>query len=569
MGKICPKCGKELPEESSFCLSCFHSFDAPNAPIKPPPFSASGIKKPKNNKTKRIILIIALILLFLIIMGVLIWAMKSRNAPEPQPTTPETTFISVTETVPVTQENGEAVTDASGEQVFQVIEVTKAVTLPPPSTTEKRGFFETLFNKETASSQSSANTSGTNNGTSVSSASGTAETTEKKSWWEILFGKDEETTATPTNAPTVPVAATPTTQIGTTATRPVTTRPSTATTVITTTTTRPTTATTRATTIQTTAVQTTSSGSYYFEYAPQYASQPDGNIALTKYIGNASVVTIPSYVNGKTVAAIKSDCFINDSRIQQINFDDSLTYTISLNKHCFNNLSALTKIIHNNKGIHLDPQFSINCPITYIGKDGINDNKLINGAYYKGSAFYWFTAHPSYTTLTLPDWCNKIDNGHNLFEVANLKVINIHKDVTNVPFLCVSYNAGLTAINVENGHPICFSYNGVMFSKGTSSSATSYSYCVYPNSKTDKVYKIPAGKRVTFKFGSGGPTYNGITNTYLEELWLPSDAFLQNDCSQQFQNNYPNLKRIYIAPNHPQYEKINKNFCGTITVTDF
>lgn len=568
MEKVCPKCGKELPEESSFCLSCFYSFEPKNNKIKPPPFAGSSAKKSTSKPSKLIIAIILAILLFLIIMGVLIWAIKSSNTPDPEPQTPETTFISVTETIPVTQSNGEAVTDESGEQVFEVIEVTKAVTLPPPSTTEKHGFFETLFNKEPSSAQNSPGTSGTNNDKTASSTPGTSETTEKKSWWEILFGKDEETTAASTNTPTVPVATTPVTQNSTTATQPVTTRPSTATT-ITTTTTRPTTATTRPTTIQTTAVQTTASGSYHFEYAPQYASQPDGNIALTKYVGNATVVTIPSYVNGRKVAAIKADCFINDSRIQQIVFDDSTTYTISLNKHCFNNLSSLTKIVQKNKDIHLDPQFSINCPITYIGKDGVNDNKLVNGAYYKGSAFYWFTAHPSYTTLTLPDWCNKIDNGHNLFEVSNLKVINIHKDVTNVPYMPTVYNAGLMAINVESGHPVCFSYNGVLYSKGTNSSATSYSYCIYPNSKTNKVYKIPAGKKLVFEFGSGAPTWNNITNTYLEELWLPADATLQNNCSQQFQNNYPNLKKIFITPNHPQYENIKKNFNGTIIVTDF
>lgn len=568
MEKICPKCGKELPEESSFCLNCFYSFETKSNGIKPPPFSPKDGGNNKSKPSKRVIVIVLIILLFLIIMGVLIWAMKKQNTPDPQPSTPETTFINVTETIPVTQTNGEAVTDESGEQVFAVVEVTKAVTLPP-STTEKRGFFETLFNKEPSPSQSASDSSGANNSEKPgSSLPATQETTEKKSWWEILFGKDEETTASPTNAPTVPVATTRVTQSSTTATPPATTKPSTATS-ITTTTAKPTAATTKPTTVQTTVVQTTENGSYHFEYAPQYASKPDGNIALTKYVGNATVVTIPSYVDGRKVAAIKTDCFINDSRIQQIVFDDSISYTISLNRHCFNNLSSLTKIVQKNKDIHLDPQFSINCPITYIGKDGVNDNKLVDGAYYKGTSFFWFTAHPSYTTLNLPDWCNKIDNGHNFMDVSNLKVINIHKNVANVPYMPTVYNTGLTAINVESGHPTCFSHNGVMFSKGTNSSASGYSHCIYPNSKTDKVYKIPTGINLVFEFGNGAPTWNNITNTYLEELWLPANATLQNNCSQQFQNNYPNLKKIYITPNHPQYENIKNNFSGTLTITNF
>ncbi|MGN1315961.1 MAG: hypothetical protein ACI4VW_02770, partial [Acutalibacteraceae bacterium] len=103
--------------------------------------------------------------------------------------------------------------------------------------------------------------------------------------------------------------------------------------------------------------------------------------------------------------------------------------------------------------MHISPCFAINCPITYLGKGGEADNKLIDGAYYTGTAFLWFTAHPSYTTLTFPEWCTKIDNGHNLDEVSNLQVMNIHKNVSNIPTNALHYGDGLKAINVESGHP--------------------------------------------------------------------------------------------------------------------
>ncbi|MBR4287065.1 MAG: leucine-rich repeat protein [Clostridia bacterium] len=548
MSKKCPGCGKELPEESNFCLSCFYSFDKPSVSKRRKPliiFFANLKSKITKRVLKRSLTALASLALFLLVMGICIVALKNAKSSDPVLPEPETTVIAETLTIPVTQENGEAVTDENGEDVFQVVEVTKTVTLPP-STTEKKGFFDKIFDSDTKNNSQSKNDKTTDGKNTA--------TTEKKGFFDQLadsiFGDKEETTE---NRQTTAEehATTPATTAPSTTSKPATT-------------TEKTTQAT-ATTVGTTAVTTTPSGSYYFEYEPLYPNnlENSGNrIRLTKYVGDASIVTVPCSVDGKPVAGIYTDCFIDNSKIKEIHFDDTTTTTISLYSHSFNNLSSLTKIVTNNKGVHMNGDFACKCPITYIGKDGSTNNKLIDGAYYKGTVFYWFTDHPSYTTLTLPDWCTKIDNSSDLGNCSNLKVLNIHKNVSNVQTSAWDYGDGLKEINVEKGHPTVFSHDGVMFYKWSTGSIYD---CIYPYSKTDKTFKVPENCYLSI-----GKSSVFTTNPYLEEVWLSSTSYLKSpDSKYMYDTCYPNLKRIYISPDHPQYDKIAKTFKGELIVKDF
>ena len=612
MIKKCPNCHKELPEEAAFCLYCntVLTKDAAGKATKDKN-KKKAVRKEQLNK-KKTFTYIGMVAAFILLMGICITALKYCNS-DSSVKPVGTTIKTVTSTVAVTEENGEPVTDAQGEQVFDIVTVTEVEVLTTKkhnifdkvfnnnsdktdnpgkndnnntgisdeSTTKKGGFFDKLFGKDDVDTTTEKNDTAGKTDSQVSDA--IPETTKKESFFDKLFGDDEEDTeeevkttgsaasttkengatvaptAPETNEPTATI--TPTHPTSTTTTQPATSAPTS------TTTTKPTESTNTTKPPEISSVLSSENSSYYFEYEPQYKSNPEGNIALTKYIGNASVVTIPSYVDGRKVAAIREDCFKNDSKIKEINFDDSTTYTISLYSHCFNNLTSLTKVVFNNKGVHIDSPFAYNCPILYLGKDGKTDNKLIDGAYYKGSVFYWFSAHPSFTVLTFPDWCTKIDNNHNLNEVPNLKVINIHRNVTNVPYMSLRYSQGLSAINVENGHPLCFSKDGVLFSKLSQNDST-YSYCIYPYSKTDSVFKMP---QIDTKCTLGiGPNSAVIANQYLEELWLPSNGYLYAPDSKYFYETcYCNLKRIYIHKDHPQYDKISKTFKGELIVKDF
>ncbi len=554
MERKCPNCGKELPEEAAFCLFCFTDINnykksevcpavvaTTENEVKKAPFIVAF--KAKFNK--KLFCRIGVAAAFLLIMGICIFAMKSMNSGDNLKPENNTTIIKETVTVAVTDKGGEAVTDDAGEQVFDIIEVTK---IAPVSTTEKQGFFDKIFGSSTTKDETKkANTNDSNKN------SDSTETTKKQSFFDKLFGNDEkEEENTTENSSTTKNNDPSTEEFGTTQ-APSTSEESTTTP----TTTKPT-----QTETQTSEVFTTESGSYYFEYEPQYSSSPDGNIALTKYVGSAEIVTIPSFIDGRKVAVLKQNCFSDDPKIKEIHFDDSSTYTIMLYSHCFNNLTSLSKVIFNNKGFFTSTAFAYNCPITYMGKGGKNDNKLIDGAYYLGNTFLWFTAHPSYTTLTFPDWCTKIDNAHNLYECPNLKVLNIHKNVLNIPKSSIYYGDGLTAINVETGHPEVFSSEGVLFYKWGNDTIFS---CVYPYNKTDKIFKLPDNCYLSMGKGS---IYT--VNTYLEEVWLSKTSYLKSPASKDFYNNcYPNLKRIYIAENHPQYNDIVKTFKGELIVKDF
>lgn len=577
MGKKCPNCGKELPEEAAFCLFCFTDIDnykkseicpvavtATENSVSKLSFS-SALKKKLN---KKIFCRIGIAAAFLLIMGICIFSMKSINSSDTLKAETGTTIIKETSTVAVTDKGGEAVTDEAGEQVFEVVEVTK---IAPVSTTEKQGFFDKIFNISTTKKNKTNNKTDKNKNDSLNST----ETTKKESFFDKIFNKTDKeekkttlpsstntskppkTTSNPTittlpsstNSPIIPdTEEHGTTQIPSTSEKIPTTNS---------TTTKPV-----QTETKTSEVYTTDNGSYHFEYEPQYSSSPDGNIALTKYIGEATVVTIPSYIDGRKVAVIKENCFSDDSKIKEIHFDDSSTYTVMLYRHCFNNLSSLSKIVTNDKGYFTSTAFAYNCPIVYIGKGGDSENILVDGAYYLGTTFLWFTAHPSYTTLTFPDWCTKIDNAQNLHECPNLKVINIHKNVANIQKSSIYYGDGLTAINVEAGHPEVFSSDGVLFYKWGND--TIYS-CVYPYSKTDKTFKLPDNCYLSMGKGS---IYT--TNAYLEEVWLPETGYLKSPGSKDFYNNcYPNLKKIYIAKNHSQYDEIASTFKGELIVKDF
>lgn len=542
----CPNCGKALPEEAEFCLFCFTDIESfKKSQVRPVAATSRngscitalfGILKAK--LTKKLFCRIGVFAAFLLVMGICIFAMKTINSQDSLKTNPGTTILKDTSAVAVTKENGETVTNTNGEQVFDIIEVTKVVTV---STTEKQGFFDKIFNSSSAEKENSGDK---NNGSTL------VETTKKESFFNKLFGDDDDETQPVTKPSTTQPSTEGNTenQSSTTTETPLASEKDT---------TKPV-----STETDTTDVYTTESGSYYFEYEPQYESSPNGNIALTKYIGNAEIVTIPSYIDGRKVAVIKQNCFLDDPKIKEIRFDDSSSYTVMLYYHCFNNLTSLSKLVFNNKGFFTSTAFAYNCPIVYMGNDGKTNNLLIDGAYYLGNSFLWFTAHPSYTTLTIPSWCTKIDNAQNIHECPNLKVINIHKNVSNIQKSSLYYGDGLTAINVEPGHPEVFSSDGVLFYKWGNDSVFS---CVYPYSKNDNSFKLPNNCYLSMGKGS---IYT--VNSYLEELWLPKTSFLSSPSSKDFYNNcYPNLKKIHIAENHPQYDDIKKTFAGELIVGKF
>ena len=566
MEKKCIKCNKPIPDEAAFCLFCFTEQEAglSTAPL------VYGTAAPTKKIGKKVIAgIVLCAFVFLFLLGSCIAAMKKSNSSSQLATeTPvtETQVVTYTQTVDVTDASGEQVTDASGEAVTNVITVTQIQTYVPQQaqTTEEKGFFDKLFNdnKETTADNTSA---GDKNPQT------TPETTEKQGFFDKLFGNDETTATTKTPAPFADVISTQkidntsTTKNNTSSVHPATTQKPTTTQS---TTQKPATTQKPTTTQPNTTQPTTEQPSYYFEYETYDSRYPEGNIMLTKYVGNASVIHIPTHIDGRKVYAVGKNCFVNNYQLREIYVDYSSSRDFFyFSSFSFDNCPNLTKIdCTENMGISISPWFSKGCPIIEFIYRG-HEKSFVDGAYYYGgTALLWFTSHPDYTTLTLPAQCTKIDNGHNLAEVPNLKVLNIHKNVSNIPFMYIHYNDGLEQVNVEAGNPWAVSVNGVMFCRNATNKP--FDYSIYPKQNKTKTLVMPRAE-LTCKLCYSRSSLN-IANDNLEELWMNETSLLTSpDSKAMYTTAYPNLKRIYITPNHPQYDLIAKTFTGELIVKDF
>ena len=490
--KACPFCGDKVPEEAIYCLNCSSVLNERQVFPK---------VKDKKKKTiaviprKKFMGIIAIVLSVVIMFSSCIFAIKSTRDSEPNKGTPETTLS------PVTEENGENVTNENGEPVFEVIELTD-------TTTEKQGLLDKLFGKdETEKSDASYET-----------------TTKKQSIIDKLFG--DETTTLPT---TKPEATTSTTTTETTTNQSET-----------------------SSTTSTTEITTESNEEYSFEYTVE----SDGYVTITGYSGNASVVTIPAKIEDKCVTEIAKGAIANDSKITKIIFE-SRTKHIDLYDAAFLNLSSLTTLDMGGGYYTVWGHFAADCPVKNI----INISKyhtFYEGGLYSNKELIYFCENPCYSEINIPEWSVGIRNGYSLKYNDNVKVINAHKDITYLPQSYNWYNEALEAINVESGNSRYISKDGVFFYKANSSQ-TRYFYSIYPYSKKDKTFVIPENCNLCTRSSSL------ITNPYLETLYIPSSSALEHsDSSWCYNTAFKSLKSIYIAEGHSQYDKIYKTFTGNI-----
>lgn len=490
--KSCPFCGAKVPEEAIYCLNCSSVLNERQVFPK---------VKDKKKKTiaviprKKFMGIVAIVLSVVIIFSSCFFAIKSARYSEPSKENPETTLA------PVTEENGENVTNENGEQVFEVIELTD-------TTTEKQGLLDKLFGEdETEKSDVSSET-----------------TTKKQSIIDKLFG--DETTTLPT---TEPEATTSTTTTETTTNK-----------------------TETSSTTSTTEITTESNEEYSFEYTVE----SDGYVTITGYSGNASVVTIPAKIEDKCVTEIAKGAIANDSKITKIIFE-SRTKHIDLYDAAFLNLSSLTTLDMGGGYYTVWGHFAADCPVKNI----INISKyhsFYEGGLYSNKELIYFCENPCYSEINIPEWSVGIRNGYSLKYNDNVKVINAHKDITYLPQSYNWYNEALEAINIEAGNSRYISKDGVFFYK-SNSSQTRYFYSIYPYSKKDKTFVIPENCNLCTRSSSL------ITNPYLETLYIPASSTLEHsDSSWCYNTAFKNLKSIYIAEGHSQYDKIYKTFTGNI-----
>ena len=295
-----------------------------------------------------------------------------------------------------------------------------------------------------------------------------------------------------------------------------------------------------------------------FEYKNYNSSGTQ--ISITKYKGNASLVTVPVYIDGKMVVQIETNAFKDNSKIKTIDIPKGERSSIWLSEDCFNNLSSLTTVNLYDNVFDTRGNFAVDCPIKDLNTT-YWEYKFVDGALYAYSQVGWmliyFAGNTCYTTLTVPSWCTAIYSG-NLSTAKNLKVINMHKNIISFPNNVFYYNQSLEAINVEEGNSNYFSKDGVLFCNVTG--GTNYT-AIYPYSKKDKSFTFPQKDGYTFRLDY---LSSGYTNPYVEEFYIPLNTHI--NYSQNYMNSFPKLKKLNFAKGHSDYENIKSKFPGEVTI---
>lgn len=487
--KECKFCNAQLPDEASFCLSCSSSLNCNDEPDS---------KKPKVFLHKKTFAF-CIALLFIFTLSA-ISAYKIKKLPlKPQTNTPETVLV------PVTEENGETVTDSQGDTVYEPVTV---------ETTTKKPTIIGVISNLISGDKDKDKTEETSSPSTQSHETCPTETNPSES-----KPNEPNSSEANTNEPN-PTETEPTTEEEIIKENP----------------------------------------EEVFEYEPY--NKAGTQISIKKYKGNSSFVTIPDYINGAMVVEIQEDAFLNNSKIKTIDIPKGNRSFIWLRSKCFNNLSSLTTVNLYDNDLGLKGDFAVDCPIK-----NFNINywqwKCVNGAIYYYSGKDWrfrhFLGSPSYNTLNLESWCLSIDNDNNLKTAKNLKVINAHKDIGGFPRFHSDYNNSLQAINVETGNDMFLSKDGVLFGKHAySSDSTSYECYCYPHSKTDKIFTMPQKQGFTFYLEAY--KYVNSFNNYLEEIYLPLNAYFS--CNSNINTAFPNLKKLHYAKGHPSYDDVRFKFTG-------
>lgn len=501
--KVCPFCGAEIPEEAIYCLNCSSILNERQS------FPSVKVKNKKKKSIaviprKKIMGIIAIVLSVVIILSSCFFAIKSTRDNEPSKEKMKTTLA------PVMKENGESVTDENGEQVFEVIEVTVAIT-------KKQGLLDKLFGKD-----------------ETESADNVSETTTKKpNILDKIFGNESTTTST-----TEPKATTSTTTTETT--------------------TKKAEFSDTETTTKSVTIPASGNDSCTFEYGYYQFNSNTKYVTITKYTGNAKNVIIPSKIDGLYVYKVASYAFNNNDFIETVSLEDDPTWPLfSFSSSAFYNCSKLHTINLPIYNTNFDTTTIEKCysmkRISMINPDyKFEDGKLYRKGNYGWLLIYWCPATAT-ETYTVPSWCFGIEYACNLKEISTLKTINMHKDCTMFPSGGYIHK-NLENIYIDDGNPNGYDTNGVAIYTGANSSTT---YAVFPGSNKTKDFTIPDNAKLYV-------AASFYTNPYLETLRVSKNAQYTNK-SELFTNHiFTSLKTVYIQNGHENEDYIKNTFKGNI-----
>jgi hypothetical protein len=219
-----------------------------------------------------------------------------------------------------------------------------------------------------------------------------------------------------------------------------------------------------------------------FEYTTS-----DTAITITKYNGSASVVTIPSIINGLPVTTIEEDVFFDCDNLTSVTIPSSVTNFNNMaffdcNKLQSINVDALNSYYSSVNGVLFNKSQTtlILCPegkagsytipnsVTGFGNGAFTDCTNLTGVTIPDSitcigqdAFLWCT---SLSDITIPNSVTSIGNGA-LSWCYSLTDITIPNSVTNIDANAFRLDSKLRAINIGALNFFYSSVDGVLFNK--------------------------------------------------------------------------------------------------------
>ena len=118
----CPKCGKELPDGTSFCLNCFSDItakavnEAESKAVKPEKTEKKEKKLLPILKSRQLRTVLSCFVIVALAVTGAVVLKRFVKLPAATVTTDDTTLITVTDV------NGEAVTDTNGEALTELVD---------------------------------------------------------------------------------------------------------------------------------------------------------------------------------------------------------------------------------------------------------------------------------------------------------------------------------------------------------------------------------------------------------------------------------------------------------------
>ena len=254
----------------------------------------------------------------------------------------------------------------------------------------------------------------------------------------------------------------------------------------------------------------------------EYALLDDGTAEITKYGGNADVLTLPDALDGHAVTAIGDYAFYECYKLTSATIPDSVT---SIGDGAFCQCWYLTSVTIPDSVTSIGDYAFCNCE--YLTSVTIPDSVTSIGDLAFSCCF-------KLTSVTIPDSVTSIGDWAFSF-CHSLTSVTIPDSVTSIGANPFAHCSSLTLIAVSPDHPALAVLDGVLFSM-----ADKRLVC-YPCAFTASSYSVPQGVE-----SIGDEAFSGCKS--LTSVTIPDSVTYIG--ANPFKTCH-NLTDIVVSPDHP------------------